>query len=150
MELFVLLLEEIPVLSWGFPFVALSRSFRLRFRAFVARNTHTVVSLPLSVSQLELFCFSLCCHCCYWPLFFFALFNIVFGSSYRCTNAIFNAEESSLSSFFLDIYSLWRLSDVKHRYNFLILCSICLSSSLTHFKNGLEYLTRGLSRCLSC
>ena len=33
--------------------------------------------------------------------------------------------------------------------SFLVLCSICWSSSFIHFKNSLEYLSRGQPRCLS-
>ena len=42
---FVLLLEEILCLSWGFPFVAMSRCFREYFRQFVTWNFHTFVFL---------------------------------------------------------------------------------------------------------
>ena len=54
---------------------------------------------------------------------------------------------------FLDTYSLTMLSlgckALGMVISFLVLCSICLSSSLVHFKNGPEYLTRRQPNYLS-
>ena len=53
---------------------------------------------------------------------------------------------SPLSPSFLDTYSLSTSSlgwnALYMVISFLVLCSICLSSSLVYFKNGSEYLTR--------
>ena len=57
-----------------------------------------------------------------------------------------------LPPFFLDTYSLSVLSLGCNAFciiiNFLVLRSICLTSSLVHFKNGPEYLTRGTAQVL--
>ena len=59
---------------------------------------------------------------------------------------MFNISESSSFSFSRHVQSVqWPLG-CKVFYiiiNFLILWSICLSSSLVHFKNGPKYLTKG-------
>ena len=76
----------------------------------------------------------------------FVFFYVVFESLYRCVNAVFDAGKSSTSSF-LDTYSLSTTTlgcnALCMVISFLVLWSICLSSSLVHFRNGREYLTRG-------
>ena len=70
------------------------------------------------------------------------LFYAVFYSLYWCINAIFNAGNSS--SFF-SWYSLSMSSlgcKVLCIIIFLVLWSICFSSSLVHFMYGPEYLSR--------
>ena len=61
----------------------------------------------------------------------FVFFYVVFESSYRCVNVVFNAPS------FLDTYSLSTLSlgcnDLCIVISFLVLWSICLSYSLVHF-----------------
>ena len=75
-----------------------------------------------------------------------ALFYVVFESLYRCVNAVFNAA-SPLSPSLLDTHSLSTSSlgcnTLGMIISFLVLLSICLSSSLVHFTNGPEYITRG-------
>ena len=75
-----------------------------------------------------------------------ALFYVVFESLYRCINAVFNTGKSS-SSFFSFTYSLsissLGCSALCMVIIFLVLWSICFISSLVHFQNGPEYLTRG-------
>ena len=74
-----------------------------------------------------------------------AHFYVVFESLYRCINAIFNASKSS-SPFFFDTYSLSTTSlwckALCMVFSFLVLWSICWSSSLVQFKNGPKCLTR--------
>ena len=75
-----------------------------------------------------------------------ALFNEVLGSSYWWIHFFFNAGES-FSFYFLDLYNLPLPSLGCKTFciviNFLVLWSICLSSSFIHFKNGPKYLARG-------
>ena len=73
--------------------------------------------------------------------------HVFFESLYRCVNPVFNAGKSFSSLFFFYKYSL---STSSLGFNalcmvigFLVLWSICLSSSLVHFQKDPEYLTRG-------
>ena len=74
------------------------------------------------------------------------LLYLVFKTLYWCINTLFNAGKSSsffswhtysLSTSSLGCNALWMVIQV-----FFVLWFICLSSSLVHFKNGPEYLTR--------
>ena len=76
-------------------------------------------------------------------------FYVVFKSFYRCVYIVSNDSMSSFSFFSGYIY----LSTSSLGYNalcivisFLVLWSICLSSSLVHFKSVPEYLTRGTAQ----
>ena len=75
----------------------------------------------------------------------FVDFYVVFESLYRCVKAVFDAGKSS-SSFFLDTYSLSTsfvgCNVLCTVISFFVLWSICLSSSLVHFRKDPEYLTR--------
>ena len=77
-----------------------------------------------------------------------AFFYLIFESLYHAIDTICNADVSSSSFFSWHTKSLectaWCI--IK---SFLVLCSICLSSTLVHFKNGPEYLTRRQLRRLS-
>ena len=69
----------------------------------------------------------------------------------RCIDALtFSMQVSPLPPSFLDTYSLSTSSvGCKTLFlviNFLVLWSICSTSSLVHFKNGPEYLTRGTTQ----
>ena len=81
----------------------------------------------------------------------FVFFYVVFKSLYRYVNAVFDAGKSSSSSF-LDTYSLSTSSlgcnALCKIISFLVLWSICLSSSLVHLRKGPEYLTRGTAQVL--
>ena len=73
-------------------------------------------------------------------------FYLVFVSFYRSVNDVFNAGKFSSSLFFFYTYSLSTSSlgcnTLCMLISFLVLWSICLSSSLVHFKKGPEYLTK--------
>ena len=69
-------------------------------------------------------------------LFFFLFFYILFESLNCCIHAIFNACKFSSSSFSFGYKTLCIF------FNFLVLWSICLSSSLIHFKKALGYFTK--------
>ena len=75
--------------------------------------------------------------------------NLLVESLYQCIDAHFNVGKPSSSSFFYT-YSLSTSSlGGKARYiimSFLVLWSICWSSSLIHFKNGPEYLSSGIAK----
>ena len=76
---------------------------------------------------------------------FSALFYVVFESLHRCVNTVFNADKSSSSLFFLTRLSKLSLG-CKALYrviSFLVLWSICVCSSLVHFKISPEYPMRG-------
>ena len=66
-------------------------------------------------------------------------FYVVFESLYRCVNAVFDAGKSSPPLFF-GTYSLSTSSQGRNALcmviGFLLLWSICLSSSLVHFRKG--------------
>ena len=85
----------------------------------------------------------ICCLCCYLiaVINLSLLFYVVFESLNWCINTIFNTGESSSTLFSLknSLSSHFTLGIVDI---FLVLRSICWSSSPFHFKNGLEYLTR--------
>ena len=77
------------------------------------------------------------------------LFYVAIESLYRCVNTVFNAGKSVLPSF-LGTYNL-SMSSLEFNalcmvISFLILWSICFSSSLVHFKKGPEYLTRSTAQ----
>ena len=82
----------------------------------------------------------------YCNLSFFSLFYVVFESSYWSIDAIFNASELSFSFFFLDTYSLSTSFLGCMAFcillSFLVLWSVCWSSSFFHFKNDSGHLTR--------
>ena len=73
-------------------------------------------------------------------------FYIVYLSLYRCFDAIFNAYKSS-SSFLFGTYcqstSSLGCKSLCIVIRFLVLWFICWSSTLVHFKNVPEYLTKG-------
>ena len=77
------------------------------------------------------------------------LFYVVFESLYWCVNTVFSAGKSSFPSF-LDTYSLSTsflgCNALCIVIIFLVLWSICSSSSLVHFKNCPEYVTRGTTQ----
>ena len=79
------------------------------------------------------------------------LFYVVLELLYRCVNVVFNVG-MSFSPSFLDTYSLSMSSlgcnALCAVISFLALLSICLSSSLLHFKNVPEYLTRRTAQVL--
>ena len=75
---FILLLEEIQFLSLCLPFLTMFKSSRVRFRLFVAGNIHIIAWFPIFVSWLLLFCWLLCCQCCFWSL------KLVFLCSFFC------------------------------------------------------------------
>ena len=79
----------------------------------------------------------------------FVFFYVVFESLCGCVNAICDAGKSS-SSLFFGTYSLSRSSlgcnALCMVISFLVLLSICLSSSLVHLRNGPEYLMRVTSQ----
>ena len=70
------------------------------------------------------------------------LFYVIFKLLYRCIDAMLNAGESP-SSFITTssqvLKALWIVT------NFLVILPIC-SGSLVHFKNSLEYLTKGTAQ----
>ena len=75
-----------------------------------------------------------------------ALFYAIFESLYRCVSTVFNDNKSSYSFFSLHISaSSLECKALCIVISFLVLWSICLSS-LVHFKNGFEYLTRGTAK----
>ena len=78
-----------------------------------------------------------------------AFFYVVFESLYRWVRAVFKAGKSPSPSL-LDTYSLSTSSlgcnALCMVVSFLVLWSICLSSSLVLFNNGPEYLTRGTAQ----
>ena len=72
------------------------------------------------------------------------LFYVVFQLLYRCFDAILNAGESSSSFFSLHIQSTSSPGYKPYTLSWVcVLRSIFWSSSLAHFENGTEYLTRG-------
>ena len=137
----MLLLEEIQFLSSNFPYLSHAQVFSCE------------ISLVYHLKyQLLFFHFLFSGYCSFlYPCVcaisgrcnqsFFGLFYVVIESSYRCINAFFNVGESS-SFFFLDTYSL-SMSSLTCKalcivMSFLVLWSICFSSSLVHFKNDPE------------
>ena len=75
---------------------------------------------------------------------FSALFYVITESLYRCVNAVFNAGKSSFPLFFWHIsvsMSSLGCKALRMVISFLVLLSICLRSSLVHFKIGPEYLS---------
>ena len=73
--------------------------------------------------------------------------NIVFEFWYYCIHAVFNPGMSSSPVFFLTHivyqYHLWTVRSYRCiLISFLVTWSLCLSSSLGHFKKGLQYLTK--------
>ena len=80
-------------------------------------------------------------------MFFYVVFETLYGS----VNGVFDAGKSS-SSTFLDTYNLSTSSlgcnDLCMVISFLVLWSICLSSSLVHLRKGPEYLTRAQPKYL--
>ena len=81
----------------------------------------------------------------------FVHFYVVLESLYWWINALFSPDKSSFPlSFFLDTYSLskssLRCNALCIVISFLVLWSICLSSSLVHFREGPKYLTRGTAQ----
>ena len=73
--------------------------------------------------------------------FSFVLFYVVLESLYRWVNAVFNAGKSSPPS----TSFLW-CNVLCMVISFLVLWSICLSSSLIHIKKVPEYLTGGTAQ----
>ena len=137
---FVLLFEKIQFLSQGFPFLAVSLSSRMRFRQFVAWNIHTVVFIIIIISNF----FFILLILMLFVLFLVAVisisllfFHVVFEFSNWCSDAIFNAGESSFFSWHISMSSLvckvlWSV------IRFFVFWSISWSS----FLSGPVYLTR--------
>ena len=84
---------------------------------------------------------------------FSVLFYVVILSLYRCIDAILNAGKSS-SSFFFGTYSVsassLRCKSLYIFMSFLVLWSICRSSSLAHFTRGTAQVLKTLMRFLLC
>ena len=82
--------------------------------------------------------------------FTLVFFYVVLESSYRRISLILANRHPP---FCLDTYSLsisyFRCKSLCIVIVFVVLWSICLSSSLVHFKNVPEYLSRGARKCLS-
>ena len=77
----------------------------------------------------------------------FVFFYVVFKSLYGCVNAVFDAgkSSSSLFSWYMSTSSLG-CNALCMVISFLVLWSICLSSSLVHLRKCPEYLTRGTAQ----
>ena len=122
------------------------------------------------LSQVQVFSYEtlfvcrLKCSCSCFPSHFFCLLMFVLSALFPTSVIIFFfmlysnrfIDASSLSSMlanllsFFDTYNL-SLSSLCYKalyviMSFLVLCSICCSSSIVHFKNGPEYLTRGTAQ----
>ena len=100
--------------------------------------------ISIFVFLLFLFCWCLCSLYSFWWLLsiFHCIFDVVFESSYRCIDTIFNASDPA-SSFSWHIQSVYVTSGCKTLnivMLFLVLWFICFSFLLIHFKNGPEYL----------
>ena len=144
-----MLSEEIQFLSKGFAFLAMSKFFRVRFRLLVAWNVDTVIFLPifcfLVIFVLLMLVWSVLFLVAVISLLLYFLL-VVFESLYRCNHAFFNAGESSSSFFSWHMQSMYVISGCKALcmvISFLVLWSICLSSSVVLFNNGPEYFTGG-------
>ena len=75
----------------------------------------------------------------------FVFFYVFLEPLHECVNGVFDAGKSS-STLFLDTFSLptssLECNALCMVISFLVLWSICLSSSLVHLKKSPEYLTR--------
>ena len=104
--------------------------FPFLFPSYFLSVVHRVVSIVSDGCKQSSFVFS----------------YVVFESLYRCVNAVFDAGKSS----FLDTYNLSTsslgCSALCMVISFLVLWSICLSSSLVHFKKGPGYLMRATAQ----
>ena len=117
----------------------MSKFSRVSFCLFVAWNDHTVVFL-----LILFYCYFcsvdphvVCIVSSHCNQFSSALFYVIYELLYRCINAILNAGKSSSSFFPSRGYK--GLCIVM---SFLVLWSICWRSSLVHFLNSPDYLTR--------
>ena len=118
----VMLLKEIHFLTWGFPFLAMFRSYREQFRLFVAWRTNTVVFLLIF---------------CYLD---FVIFQLVL----RFLLLLLAAPLSLSLLIFVYSFGPWIVASTQTwRLPFLLLFLIIWSFSLVLFKNGPKYLTRG-------
>ena len=113
------------------------------FHLFVAWSVHTVVFLPifcfLVIFILLLLVLSV--------LFLVAIISFPLRFfMYRCIDAILKAFKSPPTFLIHAVYvrHLWYVKPYNIVMSFLVLGSICWSS-LVHFKNGPEYLTRRTS-----
>ena len=114
---------------------------------FRFRNHITVILCAISPVEIPLFffpflfsrfyCFLVCL---YVDIVFFAFFYAFFKSLNCFIYAILNAGESSSSFFSWHIVCLCHLLCIV--ISLFVLWSICLRSSIVHFKKGPEYLTR--------
>ena len=138
MALFCAAIRRDSVSLLRFPFHSHVKFSHVRLCLFVDWNIHRVVFLPIFIFKLMLVLS---------VLFLVAVISllqhflyVVYESAFRCINAIFNAG-NPLPPLFLDTTSSlgWKTWCIV--MNFLILCFICWSSALVHFKNGPEYLT---------
>ena len=120
----------------------------MRFRLFVAWSVHIAFSFSFFFSGY-FYSVDACFVCivsgrCNQSSFLY----VVFESLYRYINAILNGSKSPSSFFSWYIQSVSSLGCRVLRIvmSFLVFWSICWSSSLIHFKNSPEYLTRGTAQ----
>ena len=110
---------------------------RGRFRLFVTRSVHTIVSLSShffsELSRVAVISLP--------PDFFY----VVIQALYRCINSIFNAGESFLATFSQSTSSVG-CKVLCIFMTFLVPWSINWSSSLVHIENGPEYVTWGAAK----
>ena len=146
MVLFCVTIRRVSVSLLKFPFYSMPKSSRVQFCQFIAWKIHSCFSSH--------FCFLILVTCqvvIMLPLLQLAtvihlsLLFLILSTSLRI-------DRSTQSSSFLDINSL-SISSLGYNtwciiINFLVLWSIYLSSSIVPFKNGPEYLTRGIGQVL--
>ena len=126
------------------------RSSRAKSRQFVVWNIQIIVFIPISVPLF--FCLVLCYQFCYWLLKLILLWFFKCNPRCSCIYAYMQSLMlvSPLPPSVLDTCSL-SLSHLGCKalcivISFLVLLSVCLSSSLIYFKNCPEYPISGTAQ----
>ena len=96
------------------------------------------------VFVLMSFCWSSCCQYCFSRMLSVLSehFYVVIESLYRCINDVYNDDVIFLLYFLIQSTSSLGCNALCIVIRLLVLWSICVSSSLVHFKNGPDFLTR--------
>ena len=128
----------------------MSKISRVRIRFFVTWSVHRVVFLPIFLFYIILFCWLLCCLCCFkW------LSSVFLCACVCCLQVVISMQQlwcERCPHSFLDTHSLSVSSQgckvLCLVSSLLVLWSICLSSSLVHFQNPRGFLTSRAAKML--
>ena len=132
-------LNQVKVLSCKMLFIS---RLKCLYSCFSSHFCFLVIDILFSIVLSILFLMAVISPCSWFPML----------CSSRCidTSTLSSMLASPLPPSFLDIYSMSTSSLGCYALcmvmRFLVLSSICLSSSLVHFRKGPEYLTRGTAQ----